>query len=67
MNRIPYSRYLLIQRVREELHKYGGLGTYYLLREEHTLATTLYAMWVAYNINKHQQTHANQRITPTFY
>lgn len=47
------SRFWLMQRVRDDLRLYGVLGTYYLLREEFSLPTTIYAMCVAHSINKH--------------
>lgn len=59
------SRFWLMQRVRDDLNLYGVLGTYYLLREEYSLPTTLYAMWVAHSINRHNAEPAAPRVTPT--
>lgn len=50
----PVSRFWLIQRVRDDLQLYGVIGTYYLLREDFSLFTTLCAMYVAHRINKHR-------------
>lgn len=48
------GRFWLVQRVRDELDMYGIVGTYYLLRETHSLPKTIYVMWVASRINKHR-------------
>ena len=58
------SRFWLMQRVRDDLRLYGVLGTYYLLREEFSLPTTIYAMCVAHSINKHNAEPIGVRITP---
>ena len=56
------GRFWLVQRVRDDLNLYGKIGTYYLLREDYSVFTTLYVMYVANKINKHKEKQYESRI-----
>ena len=56
------GRFWLVQRVRDDWNLYGKIGTYYLLREDYPVFTTLYVMYVANKINQHKEKQYESRI-----